>query len=360
MKLIHTGDIHIGSALKNLPPDKATLRKAEILDGFRRLCAYAKESGVFAVLIAGDLFDGNGVSREVKREVFSILSSANPVCFFFVSGNHDDAFESTEDLPENLYCFDKTHGFYGYDLPENITVTGIDTKNLSAQAVSSLALPQERFNILLMHGDIYGDTASREYIPLSALQNKGVDYLALGHIHKPTAESARLDARGKYRYCGCLEGRGFDEVGARGFFLLCVEQNRLTDEKFLTLSTRQTVEVRVDVSACKTYYDIENTAIHALSQISEKNLVKLVLCGRYQAGLKKDISLLTARLCSRCFFVKIEDESKLFFNPKDFETDLTERGEFVREVGRYEMNDDLREEILAVGLQALNGEDIDL
>ncbi len=48
------------------------------------------------------------------------------------------------------------------------------------------------------------------------------------------------------------------------------------------------------------------------------------------------------------------------FNPKDYETDLTERGEFVREVGRYEMSEELREEILAVGLQALNGEDIDL
>ena len=360
MKIIHTGDIHIGSALKNLPPDKATLRKTEILDGFRRLCAYAKESGVFAVLIAGDLFDENGVSREVKREVFSMMHSAKPVCFFYASGNHDDEFDIPDDLPENLYRFDKTHGFYGYDLPENITVTGIDTKNLSFEAISALSLPQERFNLLLMHGDIYGDTASREYIPLSALQNKGVDYLALGHIHKPTAESARLDARGKYRYCGCLESRGFDEIGARGFFLLTVEQNRLIEEKFLTLATRQTVEARVDISACQTYYDIENTAIQTLSQISDKNLVKLVLCGRYKAGLKKDLSLLSARLCARCFFIKIEDESKLFFNPKDYETDLTERGEFVREVGRYEMNEEERAEILDVGLKALAGEDIDL
>jgi len=360
VKFIHTGDIHIGSALRNLPPDKTAVRKAEILDGFRRLCAYAKESGVFAVLIAGDLFDENKVSREVKREVFSIISSAKPVCFFYVSGNHDDEFDSADELPENLYTFDKTHGFYGYDLPENITVTGIDTKNLSAQALSALRLPQERFHILLMHGDLHGDTNSKEYIPLALLQNKNVDYLALGHIHKPTADSLRLDARGKYRYCGCLEGRGFDEIGPRGFFLVTVERNCITEEKFLTFATRQTVEVRVDISACKSYYDIENACISAMEKVSEKNLVKLVLCGRYETGVKKDVSLLCARLCARCFFLKVEDESKLYFNPKDYERDLTERGEFVREVGRYAMDETLREEILAVGLQALNGEEIDL
>ena len=360
MKIIHTGDIHIGAAMKNLPLDKATLRKTEILDGFRRLCAYAKDSGVAAVLIAGDLFDENKVAREVKKEVFAIIAAAKPVCFFYVSGNHDDEFDTADSLPENLYTFSKTHGFQGYDIAENITVTGIDTKNLSVQACAALRLPQERFNILLMHGEIQGDTNSREYIPLAALQNKGVDYLALGHIHKPTAESLRLDSRGKYRYCGCLEGRGFDEIGPRGFFLLTVEKNRITDEKFLTFATRETVEVRLDISACNSYYELENAAVSALQKVSEKHLVKLVLCGRYKAGLRKDLPLLSARLSARCFHLKIEDTSRILLNPKDYETDLTERGEFVREVGRYEMSEELREEILQVGLQALNGEEIDL
>lgn len=360
MKIIHTADIHIGSALKNLPTDKSSLRKNEILDGFRRLCLHAKETGVFAVLIAGDLFDENQVSRQVKREVFSIIENSKPVCFFYASGNHDDEFDSADLLPENLYTFGKSHGFYGYDLPENITITGIDTKNLSAQAISALRLPQERFNILLMHGEVQGDSASREYIPLAPLQNKGVDYLALGHIHKPTAEALRLDTRGKYRYCGCLESRGFDEVGPRGFFLLTIENNRLVEERFFTIATRETVELRVDISACNSYYDIENLAVSAIAKTSEKNLVKLVLCGRHKAGLKKDISLLSARLGARCFAIKIDDQSKLCINASDYATDLTERGEFVREVSRYEMNEDLRAEILQIGLQALNGEDIDL
>jgi DNA repair exonuclease SbcCD nuclease subunit len=359
MRIIHTGDIHIGSPLKNLPPEKAQLRKTEILDGFRRLCAYAKDNAVTVVLIAGDLLDGNRVTRQTKRQVLSFMESASPVCFFVVSGNHDSDGLEGETVPQNVYLFTQTHGAQAYRLPENVTITGMDTKYFSTTNFDALRFAQDTFNILLLHGDVYTEQ-SREYIPLNLLQNKGVDYLALGHIHKPTAESLRLDSRGKYRYCGCLEGRGFDEIGPRGFFLLTVEKTRITDEKFLTFATRETVELRLDISACNSYYELENAAISALQKVSEKNLVKLVLCGRYKAGLRKDLPLLSARLSARCFHLKIEDISRILLNPKDYETDLTERGEFVREVGRYEMSEELREEILQVGLQALNGEEIDL
>ena len=77
-------------------------------------------------------------------------------------------------------------------------------------------------------------------------------------------------------------------------------------------------------------------------------------------SLKKDIPLLTARLNQRFFFVKVVDESHVYVDYKQFEKDLSERGEFVRELGRYEMNEDFRAEILDVGLKALAGEEIDL
>ena len=70
MRLIHTGDIHIGSALALLPQEKAKLRQTEILDGFRRLSVFARENAVAAVLIAGDLLDTNKTPRYIKKEVF--------------------------------------------------------------------------------------------------------------------------------------------------------------------------------------------------------------------------------------------------------------------------------------------------
>ncbi len=354
MKIIHTADIHIGSALKGLPSDKSALRKAEILDGFRRLCAYAKKESVSAVLIAGDLFDEKATPRYIRREVFAAIASASPVRFFYALGNHDGEFDLTDEPPNNLFTFSQSRAFQSYDLGEGICITGIDAENLSPAAFSSLTLLPENYNIVMMHGDIRGE------IPLPRLQNRFIDYLALGHIHKPALQCERLDRRGVYRYCGCLEGRGFDEVGDRGFFLLEIKDGVLLQEKFLSFATRKTVEARVDISDCNTYFEVENAVLKSLDGVSERNLVKIVLCGRHKAGLRKDISLLTARLSERFFCVRAEDESRILWNAQEFANDLTERGEFVREAGRYEMNADFLSEVLEVGLKALSGEEIDL
>ncbi len=354
MKIIHTGDVHIGSAFKGLSMEKSAVRKAEILDGFRRLCAYAKESGVSAVLITGDLFDSNATPAHVKKEVFTAIATANPVRFFYVSGNHDDGVLSIDELPENFYRFSKNHTFESYFLDEEICIAGIDLKNITSNSFTNLTLSHACYNFVLMHGDVNNE------IQLSQLQNKFIDYLALGHIHKPTLKMQKLDGRGRYRYCGCLEGRGFDEVGERGFFLLEVKNGALISEKFLSFSMRKTVCARVDISACESYFQLENTILSSTDTISEKDMVKIILCGNCRAELRKDLSLLTARLNGRFFAVRIEDESRIAISSTQFENDVTERGEFVREAGRYEMNAELFNEVLEVGLKALNGEEIDL
>ena len=359
MKLIHTGDIHIGSAMKNLPTAKSQIRKREIIDGFRSLAAFAREQNVDAVLIAGDLFDENAVERQVAQEVFSIISSAEPVCFFYVSGNHDDEFSQNEGLPKNLYLFSQTHAWQGYRLKENVVITGADTRNFSTHLFENLRLNPADFNVVLLHGDIEKKNA-KESIPLALMQGKGVDYFALGHIHKPMAQASRLDGRARFRYCGALEGRGFDECGEHGFFLLEIEKGRLCSEQFLSVSKRSIWEVRVDISACQSYFEMENAVFSALQNKKGEDLIKLVLTGRHRADLVKNISLLNERINERFFFARIEDQSRIFIDESSFKNDFSERGEFVKEVGRYEMSEDLRAEVLEVGLKAILGEEIDL
>lgn len=352
MKIIHTGDLHIGSPLKALPADKAELRKREILEGFEKLTRYAKENGVSAVIIAGDLFDEQGVALQWKRETLACIENAKPVRFFYVSGNHDNGVEFPRSLPDNLFTFSHAHGWYSYDLGENITLTGADTRNFNQAFSSPLQLPENGYHIVALHGD--------NDIPFERLANRHIDYLALGHIHKPMKNRERLDFRGSYRYCGCPEGRGFDETGERGFFLLEVRANRLIDEKFLSFAKRTVWEARVDISACETYLDVESETLKATAQIPPTDMVKVVLCGAHKAELRKDVSMLTLTLCERFFFAKVQDDSHPFIDVRAFENDLTERGEFVKEVGRYAMNEDFRAEVLEVGLKALSGEEIDL
>lgn len=360
MKLIHTGDLHLGSAMTSLSPEKAKLRKAELMDGFRALAAFAKAENVAAVLIVGDLFDCAPTTL-LQREVFSVMESASPVQFFYVSGNHDEAFCIEGEQPNNLHLFSDTHGWKSYALSKEIVVSGLDLKNLRDRSYSELTLNKQAFNVVMLHGEVViSKTTQREQIALQRLQNKHVDYLALGHVHKPTMTAQRLDGRGVWRYCGCLEGRGFDECGRRGAFLLNVENGRLQEERFISFSKRVFSERRVDISACRTYHDVETAVLTALQDENRENAVKVLLCGRHSADLRKEPTLLEQRLSERFFYVRVEDESSVFVDYNEYARDITERGEFVREVGRSALNEKEKAEILEIGLKALRGEEIDL
>ncbi len=359
MKILHIGDIHIGSAFQNLPVDKERLRKAEILDGFRRVCAYAKENAVAAVLLAGDLFEENEIATDLKREVLLCIEQAKPVVFFYVTGNHDEGI-TLENAPDNFLRFSKNHTWASYALGENVVVTGLDYADFSERNFASLSLSPDNYNIVLLHGDIQGAQGGKDTLPIAHLQNKYIDYLALGHIHAADVTAKRLDARGRFRYCGCPEGRGFDELGKKGFFLLEVERGTLIDEKFYTFARREIVEKRVDISSCNSYAEIENLALSCLQNQSQDNIVKLVLCGAYKEGMRKDVNLLSSRLCGQFFHAKVVDESRLFIDPNSYMNDCTERGEFIREVQRYDIEPALKDEILEVGLKALAGEEIEL
>jgi DNA repair exonuclease SbcCD nuclease subunit len=268
---------------------------------------------------------------------------------------------TVQDKPSNLYVFSEAHSWQSYALADNVTVTGLDTKNLRESCYGELSLDKNTFNVVMMHGEVMAaKTEKKEQISLQRLQHKHIDYLALGHIHKHTYTAEKLDSRGVWRYCGCMEGRGFDECGRRGAFELEIQNGQLTSQRFLSFAKRMFTEVEVDISACRSYYDVEQTALAALANEPRENAVKIVLCGRHVADLKKEVALLQQRFCEWFFFARVEDCSRIFVDPKQFENDLTARGEFVREVGRYEMNEEMRLEILEIGLKALAGEEIDL
>ena len=359
MKIIHTGDIHLGTAFASLPPQKREIRKAELVDGFRRLCVYARDNGVAAVLIAGDLFDRNVVLPSLKEEVLRIIDGAAPVCFFYVSGNHDNDTEFVGKKPNNLYLFSDNHSWRSYKLPEGITITGIDTKNVSSEKYKELFLHFDQFNIVLMHGDV-NQNSGKESIYLPALQGKGVNYLALGHIHIPTMEAQKLDGRGRYRYCGCLEGRGFDECGKKGCFLLDIQGGCVISEFFLQFSAREVAERAADISACKNYYDVERAVSDALKGLQAKDVVKVILKGKHQVGLKKDLPLLQTRLGDTFFHAKLVDESAMYVDYAAFEKDVSEVGEFVRVARGGGLSEEELAAVLDVGFKALAGEDIDL
>ena len=355
MKLIHCSDIHLDSKMeRNLTAEQARERNAEICATFSRMVRYAQEHQVEAVLIAGDLFDTRRVSARTADFVMTQIRKAPTVDFYYLRGNHDwDAFEGLE-YPGNLKTFGNDWTCYRYG---NVVIAGMDMEREKWDACyDRLRLPEETVNVVTLHGQI-STQMGEELIALPRLKHRNIDYLALGHIHG--FQSGKLDERGSWCYCGCLEGRGFDECGEKGFVLLDIRDRQVRTE-FIPFAARQLYEVEVDISGLTTVTELQSAMEAGAAEIPSSALVKFVLTGSYAPETQKDLAFLRKMLEPLFWFVKIRDESRLKIDRKSYEYDASLKGEFIRTVLASDRSEEEKEQIILCGLRALSGEEVAL
>ncbi|MCR4705641.1 MAG: DNA repair exonuclease [Lachnospiraceae bacterium] len=368
MKIIHCADLHLDSRMTtNLDPDRAKERKIELLNTFGRMVSYAAEHDVRAILIAGDLFDTNAISARARNYVKDRIEANPDILFFYLKGNHDanDSFTETfESIPENLKLFSDT--WTQYELEDGrIVIYGIElTKENAGSAFTTLLPAPEPVNIVMLHGQAgeYRSKNTAESIDLSALRNRNIDYLALGHVHE--IQEQPLPPRGKMRYPGCLEGRGFDECGTHGFWLLDIDTNNstITDE-FIPAAYRTLYEIHVDCAGTKTSPEILERCRDAIlkSGATERDLLKLVWDGAVDIDCEKSPEFVASQLRDEHYFLKIYDRTQTHVNYEDYALDASLKGEFVRAVKADEtLSDEEKAEIIRCGIRALGGEEIAL
>ena len=367
MKIIHCADLHLDSKNNsNFDKNKAKERREELINTYLRMVDYARENSVSAILIAGDMFDTKNVSAFAKNAVLDSIKNNPEISFYYLKGNHDyDSFvDSLEILPENLYLFNEE--FTSYDLSESglIKLYGAELSGESAGRVQASFTPDPKnINIVMLHGQI-AETAGKdraEIINLRDFKNKGIDYLALGHIHEYSSE--KLDGTGKYCYPGCLEGRGFDECGEHGFVLLDIDENAKTvQDTFVPFAYRNLYTVDVDITGAYSTTEVfkKVEAVLKSSKYEKKDLIKIVLTGQVSVDSERDLNYILKSVSERFYFVKIKDESKIKINYEDFKLDKSLKGEFVR---LCEADDSLSEEekgeIIKLGIHVLSGGEIE-
>ena len=261
-----------------------------------------------------------------------------------------------EDRPENLVTFGDAWQPYDFNLPgDEVTILGSESPNLSA-----LEVRRGRCNILMLHGQLSAGklAAGEDRIPQNALKGKGLSYVALGHLHSYAAH--RIDNDCVAVYSGCLEGRGFDECGAKGYVLLETGGGRVT-HTFVPFATRRTLHtVECDLSTRDTPLAMEEAVREAVADIPKGDMVKLVLTGRVRPDVFRDVRHLSVLLEERFFYARLEDQTRLAIDPADFEREISLRGEFVRRVLASKLSEEERERVIAVGLRALSGEEVGL
>lgn len=358
IKVIHCADLHLDSPMEtHMNATQASERNTELIHSFVRLTEYAIEHDVRAVVIAGDMFDGKRVKKRTVEEVLDAIRRTASVDYLYLAGNHDEVANAfaDQDIPNNLKMFGREWRTYEYN---EVAISGIEICERNAESLYQDVPHKDGVaNIITMHG-IAGTGSGEGKIDLNQLKNKGIDYLALGHIH--TYSEQALGYNGVCCYAGCLEGRGFDECGAKGFVLLTINEGHIRHE-FVPFSRRQLHHILIDISGLTKNSEIAEKMKKAVQEIPAKDMVEFVLTGGVDPTANIAISYLQNVMNGLGFFFsKVKNETHMAIDPEDYKNDISLKGEFIRLVLASDASEEDKATMIRTGMQALTGEEITL
>ncbi len=273
LRLLHSADWHLGTPFRSLPEENREQLSKIQLDIPQRMAEICQREGCDLVLLSGDLFDTptpDGWSVEALRR--GLERCAVPVCIS--PGNHDfcavDSPWVTEIWPENVHIFKGDMEYL--DFPElDCRVYGAGYRSMDCSALLEDFCPSgaRRWNLGVLHGDPVN--ANSPCCPVTAAQVKrsGLNYLALGHIH---ASGSFRTGETLCAWPGCPMGRGWDETGEKGMYLVDLEQT--AEIRWLPLDYPRFFDLTVEIGE-----DPMGALEAALPPAQSRNLYRVTLTG---------------------------------------------------------------------------------
>lgn len=362
LKFIHAADFHLDSPFAALPAGQAAERRRESREMVFRLADYVNRHGVRLVLLAGDLFDSAAPYRETGEALAEALGRMDAQVFA-APGNHDwygpGSPWLTVDWPGNVHIF-RENAMASVDLPElgaavhGAAFTGPEQ---GSGFLAGFAAPKDgRVHIGLLHGEI--DPAEERYDPLrrEEIAASGLDYLALGHIHKRMEPKRFGDTL--CAWPGCAEGRGFDELGEKGFYEGVIDGGKIS-LSFVPFARRRYEIIDVDVTGRPPRSAVEA----ALPQETGNDLYRVRLTGETGEG-GADARALETALSGRFYALEVRDHTRVAADVWARAGEDSLRGLFLRELrARWDAAADEEEresvtQAVRFGLAALDHRDL--
>lgn len=215
MKFLHTADWQLGMKAQNLGAVGNVIREQR-LSTAKKVIEIANDHHVDFILIAGDVFEDNGVDRILIQKTADILSDFNRGVFI-IPGNHDPLVPgSVWDHPvwKSSRNVQIIHEEKSLDLNGGILYPCPVREKHSGKDPTSW-IPSDRISgikIGMAHGTVEGIHQTEPEYPIlrDAVQRTGLDYLALGHWHSTALYSA-TDGLIRMTYSGTHETTKFGE-----------------------------------------------------------------------------------------------------------------------------------------------------
>ncbi len=259
-RFVHTADIHLNSPLRTLAlrdPALADMIGGATRKAFSAVIDLCLAEQVDALLIAGDLYDGEQTSMKTARFLADQLKRLHEaeIPVYIIRGNHDAESRITKELilPDTVKVFTGraevvVRGAGAFD----VAVHGI---SFAQKHAPDSLLPKFRepvsgaVNIGMMHTSLGGSPAHDRYAPCAPvdLHGHGFAYWALGHVHQRSVE----EGRATIVMPGNPQGRDINEAGPKSASLVTIDDGgKIAVEERLT-SVAEFRRVPVDLSGAE-------------------------------------------------------------------------------------------------------------
>jgi hypothetical protein len=231
-RLLHTADWQIGRQYPQWPADNAVPLAEARFEAVERLAALATAHQVDAVLVAGDVFDAQGVSDRTVRRLFQALAAyAGP--WYMIPGNHDAALAESVwtraqrlgAVPPQVHLLLKPEVHLAPALGLALLPAPLTQRHTHGDLTAwfdQADTPAGLWRVGLAHGSVQGvlpqDIDATNPIAPDRAQRAHLHYLALGDWHG----TKRMDAR--TWYSGTPEPERFKNNGAGQALLVTLEE----------------------------------------------------------------------------------------------------------------------------------------
>lgn len=368
-RLLHTGDLHLCSAMAAFPPQKAAERRERQWVALEKLLADAKTAGVDLLLFAGDVFDTVTQPRDAVRRFYGLLEDCG-LPAVITPGNHDyyreGGFWDAATPPSNvaLFCEERPQTVQFPALSLSVTGFAFRAENAPAPDLGTAAdRDPDMTNVLLCHTDIYA--AMSPYAPLTRRQIEGArfDAALFGHVHNPQPP-CRIGGT-VTAYCGFFAGRGFDELGPGHVNLIDISKNDIRITPVETAADRF-VEASLDLTGAT---DGEDLRRRVAAYADEKNYpagtaLRLTLTGAVSPDCAANGASIERIFASLDLF-EWRDETLPVLDAAYLEKEISPKGAFYRAMKKRLDTADPAEkavaaEALRIGFAALAGREVQL
>lgn len=359
MKFVHIADLHFDSPFVNLA-DKEGLgetRRLEQRKIFKKVIEYIKDNNIKYLFISGDLYEHKYIKKTTIEYINNLFKEIPNTLIFISPGNHDpylkNSYYNKFNWNENVKIFKnkiekietENANIYGFGF-DDFYCTDCGIENLEIEE-------KNKINILVIHGTLNGASLEeKQYnsIKSKTLEEKGFDYVALGHIHKldyNTYENQRIV------YPGSTASLGFDELGQHGMIVGELDKEKIKLE-FIPIDETEFIIQNLDITQINSKEELIET-INELN-IEENNLIEIYLTG------KRNFEIDTyeiKKFITNEKIIKIKNKTKINYNLEIIAEENTLKGIFVKKMlDKYNLLENeeeksIIENSIEIGLESL-------